>query len=177
MYTECSVIQLCPTFCDPIDCSPPGSSVHGILQARILEWVAISSSRGSSWPGDQTCVSCTPASAGSFFTTEPPARFPIAILYSFLFLFAKSANPTYNVKCFWILLVCQRINPWAFWTIKYWLWGFLLYICLLYLKRKCKANPRGTSIQVKKYSRMMPRPLKLSVFFSANGILFSPIKE
>ena len=41
-----------------MDCSPPGSSAHGILQARILEWVAISSSRGSSRPRDQTCVSC-----------------------------------------------------------------------------------------------------------------------
>ena len=40
-------LQLCPTLCDPIDCSPPGSSVHGSLQARILEWVAISSSRVS----------------------------------------------------------------------------------------------------------------------------------
>ena len=43
-------LQLCPTFCNPMDCSPPGSSVHGILQARILEWVAVPSSRGSSWP-------------------------------------------------------------------------------------------------------------------------------
>ena len=42
------VAQLCPTLCDPVDCSPPGSSLHGILQARILEWVAISFSRGSS---------------------------------------------------------------------------------------------------------------------------------
>ena len=40
--------QSCPTLCDPVDCSPPGSSVHGILQARILEWVAIPFSRGSS---------------------------------------------------------------------------------------------------------------------------------
>ena len=46
-------------FCDPIDCSLPGSSVHGISQARILEWVAISFSRGSSWPRDKTRVSCT----------------------------------------------------------------------------------------------------------------------
>ena len=43
--------------CDPIDCSPPRSSVHGILQARILEWVAISFSRGSFQPSDQTCIS------------------------------------------------------------------------------------------------------------------------
>ena len=45
--------------CDPMDSSPPGSSVHGILQARILEWVVIPSSRGSSWPRDETWISCT----------------------------------------------------------------------------------------------------------------------
>ena len=45
-----SVAQMCPILCDPMDYSPPGSSVHGILQARILEWVAIPSSRGSSQP-------------------------------------------------------------------------------------------------------------------------------
>ena len=43
-------VKSCPTLCDPVDCSPSGSSVHGILQARILEWVAISFSRGSSQP-------------------------------------------------------------------------------------------------------------------------------
>ena len=48
----------CPTLCDPMDYSLPGSSIHGIFQARILEWVATSSSRGSSRPRDQTCVSC-----------------------------------------------------------------------------------------------------------------------
>ena len=48
--------QLCPTLCDPMDCSPPGSSVHGILQARILEWAAMPSSRESSRPRDGTCV-------------------------------------------------------------------------------------------------------------------------
>ena len=58
-------LQSCPTLCDPMDCSPPGSSVHEILQARILEWVVISFSRGSSWPRDQTQVSCTGA---GFFT-------------------------------------------------------------------------------------------------------------
>ena len=52
------VTQLCPTLCNPVDCSLPGSFLHGILQARILEWVAISFSRGSSWPRDQTGVSC-----------------------------------------------------------------------------------------------------------------------
>ena len=53
-----SVTQLCPTLCDPMNCSPPRSSVHGILQARILEWVAISHFRGSSQPREWTQVSC-----------------------------------------------------------------------------------------------------------------------
>ena len=59
------VAQSCVTLCDPVDYSSPGSSDHGILQARILEWVAISSSRGSSPPRDWTQVSCI---AGRFLT-------------------------------------------------------------------------------------------------------------
>ena len=55
---ECMHAQSCPTLCDPMDYSLPGSSVHGIIQARILEWVAISFSRRSSRPRDQTCISC-----------------------------------------------------------------------------------------------------------------------
>ena len=60
------VAQSCPTLCDPMDCSPPGSSVCGILQARILEWVAMPSSRGSSQPSNRTRVSCI---ACRFFTS------------------------------------------------------------------------------------------------------------
>ena len=63
--SESEVAQSCPTLCDPKDCSLPRSSVHGIFQARVLEWVAISFSRGSSQPRDQTWVSCT---VGRFFT-------------------------------------------------------------------------------------------------------------
>ena len=48
--------QPCLTLCDPMGCSPPGFSAHGIAQARILEWVAMPSSRGSSWPKDRTCI-------------------------------------------------------------------------------------------------------------------------
>ena len=54
-------LHSCPTLCNPMDCKPPGSSVYGVLQARILEWVAMPSSRGSSQPRDQT---------GKFFTTN-----------------------------------------------------------------------------------------------------------
>ena len=61
-------LQLCLTLSNPMDCSLPGSSVHGVFTARILEWVAMLSSRGSSWPRDQTWVFCIVA---RFFTTEP----------------------------------------------------------------------------------------------------------
>ena len=61
------VAQSCPTLCDPVDCSLQGSSIHGILQARILEWVAISFSSGPSQPRDQTQVSCI---AGRCFTPK-----------------------------------------------------------------------------------------------------------
>ena len=54
---ESAVAQSCPALCNPVDCSPPGFSVHGILQARVLEWVAISFSRGSSQSRDRTWVS------------------------------------------------------------------------------------------------------------------------
>ena len=57
-WRACVLSQSCPTLWDPMDCSPPGSSVHRILQARILEWAATPSSRGSSWLRDRTCVSC-----------------------------------------------------------------------------------------------------------------------
>ena len=51
------LLQSCPTFCDPMDCSPPGSSIHGIFQAKILECIAMPFSRASSWPRDRTYVS------------------------------------------------------------------------------------------------------------------------
>ena len=59
------VTQSYPTVCDLMDCSPPGSAVHGVFQEKMLEWFAISFFRGSSWPRDWTWVSCT---AGRFFT-------------------------------------------------------------------------------------------------------------
>ena len=57
--------------CNPMDCSPPDSSVHRILEARILEWVAMPSPRESSLPRDQACGSCL---ASRFFTAKPPGQ-------------------------------------------------------------------------------------------------------
>ena len=67
MHTK--LLQSCPTL-QPMDCSPPGSSVHGILQARILEWVAMSFSRGYSWPRDWTSISCVSCIGRQVLTTS-----------------------------------------------------------------------------------------------------------
>ena len=67
----CSVPPSCLTLCNPMHCGPPGFFIRGISQARILEWIAVSFSRGSSPPRDQTYISCV---AGGFFTTEPPGK-------------------------------------------------------------------------------------------------------
>ena len=72
----CLVAQSCPTLCDPMDCSPSGSSVHGIFQPRILEWVAISFSRDLPNLGLKPTF---PALVSKFFTTEPPGK-PINIV-------------------------------------------------------------------------------------------------
>ena len=77
----CSAAQLCLTFCSPVDCSPPSSSVHGIFQARILEWVAISSFRRSSHPRDQTRVSCVESEV---LTAELPGTDYLLLIADFL---------------------------------------------------------------------------------------------
>ena len=89
LESESEVAQSCPTLCDPVDCSPPGSSIHRILQARILEWVAISFSRGSSQSRDWTQVSHiasihfnlwatiepgSPTLQADALTSEPPGK-------------------------------------------------------------------------------------------------------
>ena len=67
-------LQFCPTLCDPVYCRLPGSSVHGILQVRTLQWVAMPSSRGSSQPRDRTFLSCVFCIAREFFTAEPQGK-------------------------------------------------------------------------------------------------------
>ena len=70
----CSVAQSCPTLCNPMDCSPPGSSVHGILQARILEKFTCPPPGYLPNPEIQPRSPVSPALAGRFFTTEPPGK-------------------------------------------------------------------------------------------------------
>ena len=75
-------LQSCPTLCDPMDCSLPGFSIHGILQARTLEWVAISFSRASSRPRDRTRVSLIGGRRFNLWATrEAPDKIPTTFGY------------------------------------------------------------------------------------------------
>ena len=93
----CSVAQMCPPLCDLVDCSPPGSSVHGITQASVLEWVAISFSRESSVPRDQSQVSYVSFTGRwilyHWATGEAPLR-----LYSFYIILVFLAVPFCNIN-------------------------------------------------------------------------------
>ena len=95
--------QLYLALCDPVDCTPPGSSVHGISQARILEWVAISFSRGSSWPRDWTCISWIWTGVPKF------SQFGHIILFSDMLMMGYFSNIHLIIKlmpwlCFSLLL-------------------------------------------------------------------------
>ena len=98
--------QLCLTLCHPMDCSLPGSSVCGIVQARILEWVAMPSSRESSWCGDQTNVPCI---AGEFFTTEAPGKPYTCTYIQILFHYRLLQDIKYNSLCFTVGPCCLSI--------------------------------------------------------------------
>ena len=82
----------CQTLCDPMDCSLPGSSLHGILQPRVLEWVAISFSTGSSQPRVQTRVSCIPGRRFNLWAT----RRSLLIIFFILLLFTQSCPTLCN---------------------------------------------------------------------------------
>ena len=92
--------QSCPTLCNPMDCSPPGSSTRGISQARILEWVAISSSRDLPNPGIEPRSPASSALKGEFFTTEPPGK-PKSPQISSLFQQERSQGSLYirHLRC------------------------------------------------------------------------------
>ena len=100
--SEVLVTQSCPTLCNTLDCSPPGSSVHGILQARILEWVSIPFSKGSSHPKDQTQVSCIAGRFLTFWVTSGATRSSKALPK------AKPGPKKGHGHC---LVVCCPSNP------------------------------------------------------------------
>ena len=130
-------LQSCLTLCDPLDCSPPGSSVHGILQARILEWVAMPSSRGSSWPKNQThdLLYLLHQQADSLPLTPPgkpghsvvnPFSF-LAGLSEFWLLHSVFQGCPYLVSGIWVLWWVLLLIPYV--EMKFWI-TCLAYECL-----------------------------------------------
>ena len=110
-------LQSCPTLCDPIDHSPPGSSVHGILQARILAWIAMLSSRGFSPPKDQTHITYISFIGRGFFTTGATweaategRRVLFVVRFQFLLKESEEA-PQGKGDLFWVgCSFCSRIR-------------------------------------------------------------------
>ena len=109
---DAQLVQSCLTLCDPMDYSPPGSSVHEIFQARILQWVSISFSRGSSQPRDWTRVSCT---AGRFFTDWATREACLCSISQMLYFHFCLSQGTFQFY-FWFLL---------------WLFGCSVSFCLI----------------------------------------------
>ena len=123
------VAQSCWTLCNPMVCNLPGSSVHGILQASILEWVAILFSKGSSWPRDWTWVFCI---ASSFFTVWPAREaqdfvcvlsieLPIFLTYllSLHYLDFLGQNSQIDLKC-WSLKYSGNADQGLPWWLRWW---------------------------------------------------------
>ena len=106
------------TLRDPVDCSPPGSSVHGIFQARVLERVAFSFSRGPSRPRDWTYISLVSCIAGGFFTTD-------CTLFSHIFIFCYTACYQYPhyFFCFWSLCAISYLFTYLFIHLAYSYWA------------------------------------------------------
>ena len=98
----CMCVQSCPTLCNRMDYNLPGSSVHGILQARILEWVAVSFSKGSSCPRDQTQLSCL---AGDSLSLSHQGS-PLSTYY------------VYGV----LYVICPHRSPLGMYTTHVWMW-------------------------------------------------------
>ena len=123
-------LQSCLTFCNPMACSPPGSSVHGIFLARKLVWVAMPSSRILSQPRDQTHVSCI---AGGFFTTEPPgilALFPV--LHNISLQLIYFIHSLYHLIPYPYLVPPSPLSPVVTTTIAYSLHLSLHLLCYIH---------------------------------------------
>ena len=131
-----SVVTQCPTLCDPMDCSPPGSSVRGILQARVLEWDAMPSSRGSSQPREAPGF---PAGQTDSSPSDPPGSFsthltlPLSLWHSFWEAQSQICSYSWNRLCSYSL--CLISLPSSLHSYP----GSSLLASLFSVKAKCAA--------------------------------------
>ena len=140
------VAQSCPTLCDPMDCSPPGSSVHGLLQARILEWLAISSSRGTSLPRDWAHVSCI-GRRDSLPLSHQGSPWVCVCAYIYIYACAHTHMlkliKMYTLKIHLYLHSPKLINPL---TVSQGVWGVCVCICLCVRVCACTWEMPGLSL-------------------------------
>ena len=137
----CVSAQSCPTLFDPMDCSLPGSSIHGILQASILEWVAMSSSRGSSWSRDRTLI-------------QLPAMQEMQILYCWgtrLHYFSRTwCKVPCNSSFQSYLILCKETKNWNYFTVMYYErskhWQIQLNYSVLTSRHVTIEGPRGLTL-------------------------------
>ena len=109
--THAKSLQSCPTLCNAMDCNPPGSSVHGILQARMLEWVAMPSSRGLPNPGIKPTSLTSPALAGRFFTTSTPGK--LRLVWKFILNKTIPLWPAWGLTVMVQDLLCRQQEAWS----------------------------------------------------------------
>ena len=142
---ENEAAQSCPTLCDPVDCSPPGSSLRGILQARILEWVAISFSRRSSQPRDRTQVSRT--AGGRFIIWATVSE----ILTYFFQVYSPLLISSFSDISFCLFILIDGINTLATWCEELTHWKRPW--CWERLKAEGKGDNRGWDGRVTSLTR------------------------
>ena len=146
-YCVCAKsLQSCPTFCDPIDCSPPGSTVHEVLQARILEWVVTPSSRGSSWARDWIQVSYLHLLLWQeFFTTSATWEahywgesylllhcLPPVLIEHVIYSWSDYLRPKHRIFCSYPIDVKHwgpMCDGWAFWHQPITEWNISEVLC------------------------------------------------
>ena len=138
LHAVCLVSQSCLTLCDPMDRGPPGSSVHGILQAKVLAWVAMLSSRGSSQPRDWTQVSHIASGFLTVWATREALKVPPRYNH-FMLYFGNSCN----ISHFFIIVIFAYGDLWsvifdvtiaAHWRLRRW-WAFF-FLAIRYFKVK-----------------------------------------
>ena len=114
LYLKVLVTRSCPTLCDPKDCSPPGSFVHGILQARLLERVAIPFLRGFSWPGTESGSSALQAES---LLSESPGKPNMHLSHLSLLLFISHFHPHvqshFGIFFFLLYLWSETVSPYS----------------------------------------------------------------
>ena len=180
-------LQLCPALCDPMDCSPPGSSVHGFIQSRILKWVAMPSSRQSSWPRDWTCVSYISCTDWRFFTTRT-TWVPMSLLRnllsipwpSLLYMICLRNLRIVDTEIFFINVIYGHLSciHFCIWCVSYFClnWNgkiyiltfYNMYVCLEYLLLTLPQEPGIGRFFQRILSENSDTYLKLSHFIMTN---------